>query len=155
LKGADIAKARPVLLIAGDGPLREELRAAAQGLDARFLGYLDDARAVFAAADLIALPSLREGLPLVALGALALGRCLVASAVGELPALLEGGAGVLVPPGDAAALSGALATLENGAVRARIEARALERARLYDVAAMASAYAALYGRALSSPSTSR
>jgi glycosyltransferase involved in cell wall biosynthesis len=79
----------------------------------------------------------------------------VASAVGELPALLEGGAGVLVPPGDAAALSEALATLEDGAVRARIEARALERARLYDVAAMASAYAALYGRALSSPSTSR
>jgi glycosyltransferase involved in cell wall biosynthesis len=155
LEWADIAKARPVLLIAGDGPLREELRAAAQGLDARFLGYLDDARAVFAAADVIALPSLREGLPLVALEALALGRCLVASAVGELPALLEGGAGVLVPPGDAAALSGALATLEDGALRARIEARALERARLYDVAAMASAYSALYGRALSSPSTSR
>jgi glycosyltransferase involved in cell wall biosynthesis len=155
LERADIAKARTVLLVAGDGPLRDELQAAAQGLDARFLGYLDDARAVFAAADVIALPSLREGLPLVALEALALGRCLVASAVGELPALLEGGAGVLVPPGDAAALSGALATLEDGAVRARIEARALERARLYDVAAMASAYAALYGRALSSPSTSR
>jgi glycosyltransferase involved in cell wall biosynthesis len=144
-----------VLLLAGDGPLRDELRASAQGLDARFLGYLDDARAVFAAADVIALPSFREGLPLVALEALALGRCLVASAVGELPVLLEGGAGLLVPPGDAAALSEALATLENGEDRARIEARALERARLYDVAAMASGYAALYGRALSIPSTSR
>jgi len=93
------------LLIAGDGPLREELEQAAVGLDARFLGYLDDAREVYAAADAIALPSLTEGLPLVALEALALGRCIVASAVGELPQLLVDGAGLLVPPGDAGALS--------------------------------------------------
>ena len=140
---------RPVLLIAGDGPLRDELRASARDLDARFLGYLDDARAVFAAADVIALPSLTEGLPLVALEALALGRCLLASAVGELPELLSEGAGMLVPPGDAAALSEALATMENGEVRARIEGRALARAGRYGAAEMASAYAALYGRALS------
>jgi glycosyltransferase involved in cell wall biosynthesis len=146
----------PVLLIAGDGPLNDELRAAARGLDARFLGYLDDARAVFAAADVVALPSLTEGLPLAALEALSLGRCLLASAVGELPELLADGAGALVPPGDAAALSEALATLENGEVRARIEVRAVQRARRYGVAAMASAYASLYGRALSPmPSTSR
>ena len=141
---------RRVLLIAGDGPLREELVAAAQGLEALFLGYLEDARPVFAAADVVAMPSLTEGLPLVALEALALGRCLLASSVGELPELLADGAGVLVPAGDAAALSEALATLENGEVRARIEERALFRARRYDVAAMASAYASLYGRALSS-----
>ena len=140
---------RPVLLIAGDGPLRAELQAAAEGLDARFLGYLEDARQVFAAADVIALPSLTEGLPLVALEALALGRCLLATAVGELPELLAEGAGLLVPPGDAAALSEGLATLENGEVRARIEARALQRAQRYGAAAMASAYAALYARALS------
>ena len=146
---------RPVLLIAGDGPLRDELRAAAHDLDARFLGYLDDARQVFAAADVVALPSLTEGLPLVALEAMALGRCLLASAVGELPELLAGGAGLLAPPGDAAALSEALATLENGEVRARIEGRALQRAQRYGAAAMASAYAALYSRALSPmPSTS-
>lgn len=145
---------RPVLLVAGDGPLRDALRAAAQGIDARFLGYVNEARPVYAAADAIAIPSLREGLPLVALEALALGRCLVASAVGELPVLLEGGAGLLVPAGDPAALSEALATLENGELRARIGARAIERARLYDVAAMVSAYAALYGRALSIPRTS-
>src|SRR5206468_5031993 len=116
------------LLVAGDGPLRNELRAGARGLDAKFLGYLEDARDVFAAADVVALPSLTEGLPLVALEALALGRCVVASAVGELPDLLADGAGVLVPPGDSAALSEALAKLRNGEVRARIQARALERA---------------------------
>ena len=140
---------RPVLLIAGDGPLRDDLRAAARDLDARFLGYLDDTRAVFAAADVVVLPSLTEGLPLVALEALALGRCLLASAVGELPELLSEGAGVLAPPGDAAALSEALATLQDGEVRVRIEERARERAQRYGAVAMASAYAGLYGRALS------
>jgi glycosyltransferase involved in cell wall biosynthesis len=145
-----------VLLVAGDGPLAGELRAAARGLDARFLGFVDDTRPIFAAANAVAMPSLTEGLPLVALEALALGRCLVASAVGELPELLADGAGVLVPPGDAAALSGALATVENGEVRARIEKNALARARLYDVAAMAGSYASLYARVLPAvPSISR
>ena len=145
-----------VLLLAGDGPLRDELRAAAQGLDARFLGFVDDTRPIFAAADVVALPSLTEGLPLVALEAMSLGRCVVASAVGELPELLEGGAGVLVPTGSARALSEALDRVENGEDRAAIEARAIVRARLYGVAAMAGAYASLYGRALSPmPSTSR
>jgi glycosyltransferase involved in cell wall biosynthesis len=137
------------LLVAGDGPLREELTRVAKGLDARFLGYLEDARPVFAAADVIAMPSLTEGLPLTALEALALGRCLLASAVGELPDLLAEGAGVLVPPGDSRALSEALAALQDGAVRAGIEQRARVRAGRYGVAAMASSYGALYDRALS------
>lgn len=149
-------RGRPAtLLIAGDGPLREELARAAAGLDARFLGYLEDAREVFAAADVVALPSITEGLPLVALEALSLGRCVVASAVGELPQLLADGAGLLVPPGDSAALSEALARVETGEVRARMEARALERARSYGAAAMAGAYASLYGRALAGSSSSR
>jgi glycosyltransferase involved in cell wall biosynthesis len=137
------------LLVAGDGPLRAELEKAAEGLDVRFLGYLEDARPVFAAADVIAMPSLTEGLPLTALEALALGRCLVASAVGELPDLLGGGAGVLVPPGDAHALSEALRTLRTAADRAQIERSACERAARYGAATMASSYVELYERALS------
>jgi glycosyltransferase involved in cell wall biosynthesis len=143
------------LLLAGDGPLGHELREAAQGLDVRFLGYLEDAREVFAAADVIAIPSLTEGLPLTALEALALGRCVVASAVGELPELLADGAGVLVPPGNAEALSIALRSARDGASRARIGEKALARARRYGVAAMAGAYASLYGRALRGSSSSR
>ncbi|HEY4769962.1 MAG TPA: glycosyltransferase, partial [Myxococcales bacterium] len=65
------------LLLAGDGPIRADLEDSARELDARFLGYLEDPRDVFAAADVIALPSLTEGLPLTALEALALGRCVV------------------------------------------------------------------------------
>jgi glycosyltransferase involved in cell wall biosynthesis len=144
-----------ILLLAGDGPLREDLLNASRELDTRFLGYQEDARDVFAAADVIALPSLTEGLPLAALEALALGRCVVASAVGELPELLANGAGVLVPPGDPRALSDALWRMRERAMRAAIETRALHRARDYGVAAMAGAYASLYGRALSGSSSSR
>jgi glycosyltransferase involved in cell wall biosynthesis len=140
---------KATLLVAGDGPLRDGLIRAAAGLDARFLGYVDDARPVFAAADVVALPSLTEGLPLTALEALALGRCLVASAVGELPELLDGGAGVLVPPGDSQALAKALSALRDLTVRIAIEERAVARAGLYDAGAMASSYGALYERALS------
>lgn len=146
---------RVTLLVAGDGPLRDGLREAARGLDARFLGYVEDPRSVFAAADVIALPSSTEGLPLVALEALAMGRCVVASAVGELPELLSGGTGVLVPPGDARALAEALRSLESEEARAGFRSKALERVRAYEVAAMAGAYASLYGRALSLSSSSR
>jgi len=146
---------RLTLLVAGDGPLREELEAAAGGLDARFLGYVEDPRSVFAAADLIALPSTTEGLPLVALEAMALGRCVVASAVGELPELLGEGAGVTVPPGDVGALTEALGALRGEEARTGVRTAALLRSRGYEVAAMAGAYASLYRRALSGSSSSR
>jgi glycosyltransferase involved in cell wall biosynthesis len=148
----------PLVLFAGDGPLRAELERKARGLTVRFLGFAEDPRAIYAAADVIALPSLREGLPIVALESLALGACLVASAVGELPEVLSQGAGVLVPPGDAAALAAALAQLRGAEARAGIAERAVQRSRSYDVAAMAGAYASLYARALSlepMPSSSR
>jgi glycosyltransferase involved in cell wall biosynthesis len=104
------------------------------------------------------LPSLTEGLPLTALEELSLGRCLVASAVGELPELLSGAAGVLVAPGDAAALARALEQVRSPEQRAPHVERGLRRVHDYDVAAMASSYAGLYSRALSlepMPSSSR
>jgi glycosyltransferase involved in cell wall biosynthesis len=74
------------------------------------------------------MPSVTEGLPLVALEAMALGRPLVATEVGELPTLLAGGAGVLVPPGNAAALArGIEGVLLDGAHRERIAHRARAR----------------------------
>ena len=62
---------------------------------------------------------------------------------------------MLVPPGDPRALSDALRRLEESGARAGVEARAVERARAYGVAAMAGAYASLYERALSGSSNSR
>ena len=135
-----------VVLVAGDGPLRRALEAEAGGAT-RFLGFVPDVRPVLAAADVLALPSLTEGLPIAVLEALAAAVPVVASAVGSLPDVLGGGAGVLVPPGDAGALRAALLDLRSPerraalgrAGRARVESR-------YAAAAMARSYRELLYR---------
>jgi glycosyltransferase involved in cell wall biosynthesis len=128
------------LLFAGDGPLRPALEAEA-GERARFLGFVDDVDEVLAAADVLALPSRTEGLPMAALEAMAAGVPVVASAVGSLPEVLGGGAGLLVPPGDAGALRAALLRLRDARLRAELAraARARVEAR-YGAAAMARSY---------------
>ncbi len=139
----------PLLLVVGDGPLREGLEQGAQDLRVRWLGYLRDPRTAFAAADALVIPSLTEGMPLVALEAAMLQRPLVATAVGELPEVLRAGAGLLVPPGDAQALADAIERLRDPALRRSIGDAALLRSRDYAVDAMAASYAVLYRRALS------
>ena len=133
----------PAVLFAGDGPLRAELEARAKGLPVQFLGYLENVRQIYAACDAVLLPSLREGLPLTALEACGHGRALIASAVGELPVVLAGGAGVLLPPGDSEALRATLKALDRPALQ-RLAERALLRSRDYGVEAMAGEYARLY-----------
>jgi glycosyltransferase involved in cell wall biosynthesis len=97
-----------VVAVAGDGPLQEELAAA--GPSIRWLGRREDVADLLAAADVVVLPSLWEARSLTAQEALRLGRPLVASAVGSLPALVRDGA-VLVPPQDPAALAAAVRRL--------------------------------------------
>jgi glycosyltransferase involved in cell wall biosynthesis len=62
--------------------------------------------------DVLVHPALRDPFPLALLEGMALARAIVASAVGGIPEmLLDGESGVLVPPGDAAALAGAVVGL--------------------------------------------
>jgi glycosyltransferase involved in cell wall biosynthesis len=61
-----------------------------------------------AAADLVTLPSYREGCPNVVIEALASGRPVVASDVGGIPELMDDSSGRLVPANDASALTIAL-----------------------------------------------
>jgi glycosyltransferase involved in cell wall biosynthesis len=117
---------------AGQGPLEAELRARVEelGLGDRFrlLGYAPDAARLVAGADLFVLASRHEGLPLAVMEALALGVPVVATRVGGLPELVEDGvSGVLVEPGDAAALAAAILTLTDDATRARLAAGATAR----------------------------
>lgn len=93
-----------VLLLAGDGPLSESLQHHARqavGARARFLGPLTDPRSVYAAADLLLLPSHSEGMPAVLLEAGLMGRPTVATAVGAVPDIIEDGhTGFLAPPAE-------------------------------------------------------
>lgn len=81
---AAAARYKPVLLFAGAGPMRETLArlAAERGVTAWFLGPLADVSPVYAACDILALPSKTEGTPGVAIEAGMSGRVVVATDVG-------------------------------------------------------------------------
>lgn len=131
--GRKILKAVPEsrVVVVGDGPQADRMRREARrlGLGERclFLGAREDATALMALFDVFVLPSLWEGLPFVLVEAAALGKPVVATAVDGVPEILEDGrTGLLVPPGDSAALADAVIRL----LRDKDEARRLaERAR--------------------------
>ncbi len=138
------------LLIAGDGELRGALERKVEELDlsdsVRFLGVRNDVPQLLAAADAIVLSSRWEGNPLVVMEAMAAGRPVVATAVGCVPELVPAGAGVLVPPGDAAAFADAIFDLSRDldAARRMGAAAAIFANERFDVAGMASAYSTLF-----------
>jgi glycosyltransferase involved in cell wall biosynthesis len=105
-----------VFALAGEGPERGRLEAEARELGVaervRFLGRRADVPALLAACDVFALPSLFEGSSLALLEAMAARRAVVSTAIGGTDELIEDGvSGLLVPPGDPAALGGALRRL--------------------------------------------
>jgi L-malate glycosyltransferase len=124
--------ARIHAVIAGAGPLRNDLEARAAGLGGVLLiGAIDDPAGFLAGIDAFALPSAYEAAPLVLLEALASGIPAVATAVGGIPEIVgsAGTAAVLVPPCDPDALGAALSQIaaEPG-FRARLAASGRQRA---------------------------
>src|SRR5215208_93868 len=103
-------------LVVGDGPLREELLALAKRIGVekrvRFLGHRTDAQALIGFMEVLVVPSVTEGSPLIVLEAMAAGVPVVASAVGGIPdQIRHDKEGLLVPPGDTGALGEALLNL--------------------------------------------
>jgi glycosyltransferase involved in cell wall biosynthesis len=101
------------LLVVGDGPLAGALRdqAAALGIarHVSFLGFRSDVPRLLDAIDVLALPSLYEGMPLTVIEASAMAKPVVATAVdGTVEVVRDGVTGALVPPADHLALARAL-----------------------------------------------
>jgi glycosyltransferase involved in cell wall biosynthesis len=113
------------LVVAGDGPLRRRIPGA--------LGFVphDELLQLYERAAVVVCPSRREGFGVVCAEAMAHGRPVVATAVGGLRDLVvDGETGVLVPPGDSAALRAALERLlGDPELRRRLGAAARARAR--------------------------
>jgi glycosyltransferase involved in cell wall biosynthesis len=134
----------------GEGREAAVLARAAESVagKVRFVGFRRDMPACLAAADIVALPSLHEGLGVAALEAMASARPVLASRVGGLAeTVVAGETGLLVPPGDAGALAAALQRLvEDAELRVRLGAagRARVLAR-YTSARMAEGTLACYG----------
>ena len=119
LKGFDVlltalreaSFSRPVsVVLAGDGEDRsilEEL-AAQSAVPIQLLGERRDIPRLMQAYDIFVLPSRSEGLPMALLEGMASGLGIVATAVGEMPKVLQDDAGIVVPPNSPDQILGAL-----------------------------------------------
>jgi glycosyltransferase involved in cell wall biosynthesis/SAM-dependent methyltransferase len=151
-----------VLVIAGDGPEEEALRARVERLElasrVRFVSAPHaEIWALYAAAEVVVLPSLREDFPYSILEAMAMGKPVIGSAVGGVPEqIVDGVTGFVVPVSDTAALAGALEALLADPAR-RLDFGRAARARfeeLFKVEAAVDRYRKLYDELLGSASTS-
>jgi glycosyltransferase involved in cell wall biosynthesis len=145
------------LLILGEGALRGELEAQVQGLglQERVLmpGYVSAARDYLRHFSLFAMPSFTEGLPISMLEAMQAAVPIVASAVGGIPGLLQGGAaGALVEPGNAELLRCAISdVMENpDRARERVHLAGKSVAEEYSSSTMAEKYLGIYRSILKS-----
>lgn len=94
------------IVIAGSGPLGDELQAQAERLGiedrVRLLGYRKDVAQLCAMCDIFALPSWQEGLPVALMEAMASGKTVVCSRIRGNTDLLGSDSALLFDPADAA-----------------------------------------------------
>lgn len=145
---SDIARTAPNawLLLAGDGPQRQDLeqRAIRAGVAdrVRLLGARSDPERLYPLFDCFVLPSHTEGLPLALLEAMACERPVIATRVGEVASVLDGLPAEIIPPGDTTKLTDAMRRAlarrpPIPALRQRVVSR-------YSTSTMAGEYAAIY-----------
>jgi glycosyltransferase involved in cell wall biosynthesis len=133
----------------GDGWIKPRVEERAAELEAgawaHFLGTRSDVAALLPLADVVIQPSLADSMPLTVMEAMAIGVPVLATEVGDVPSMLEGRAGIVVPPGDQAALEAALTELlSDPARRAELGAAGEEIAAGRDSAAMVRSYEDLF-----------
>jgi glycosyltransferase involved in cell wall biosynthesis len=149
------ASQAPLLVIFGDGPDMELVKAARERSrikDSVFLpGAVPDAARLLKGLDLFVLPSTKEGMPWVILEASLAGVPILAARVGAVPDMtLDGVSGELVAPGDIAALAAAMRRLMTDAARLNVlKSKADDIAARYSASKMIAATLDLYRDLLS------
>ena len=152
---ARMARADALLVVVGDGPVREatERQAAELGIAdrVRFVGNQKDVAPWLRAFDVFCLPSYaNEGVPQALAQAMACALPVVSTPVGSIEELVaDGRTGLLVPPSDALAIAAAVGGLLDDPARARtLGAAALEHARAHlGEATMIDAMLGVFSRA--------
>jgi colanic acid/amylovoran biosynthesis glycosyltransferase len=153
------------LVLVGDGPLRGEIERLVAEYDlgnrVRMVGWQSNARVreLIQRCRALVLPSFAEGLPVVIMEALALGRPVISTHVAAIPELVQPGiSGWLVPPGSVEALASALREALDAPVE-RLErmgrAGAQRVAERHDAAAEAARLVTLFRQVAAPPSRSR
>ncbi|MEP6998350.1 MAG: TIGR03088 family PEP-CTERM/XrtA system glycosyltransferase [Betaproteobacteria bacterium] len=139
------------LVIVGDGPLLEALRALASSLGVAdltwFVGRTDNVPAMLSAFDVFVLPSLAEGMSNTILEAMASGLPILATTVGGNIEIIEDGrTGRLFKPGDVGALVALLIEYSNNASLRRAHAKAAREVAVerFDLMTMVRKYQAIY-----------
>jgi glycosyltransferase involved in cell wall biosynthesis len=142
-------------VIVGDGPEREELKALINQLGIRrsvsLVGRRNDMPSVYASFDLMILSSHDEGLPMAILEGMASRLPWIATAVGDVPQVIQhGNSGVLVPPGDVDALAAnVIALLGDSPERRRLGDAARRRVEeVFSAERMTATYLDVYRRVL-------
>jgi glycosyltransferase involved in cell wall biosynthesis len=148
--------ARFRILLAGEGELRQELtrQIEEQGVAdvVQVLGFLSDVNGLLQRADLFALPSLDEGMPISLLEAVAARVPALVTAVGDIPKLIrDGETGTVVRPGEPLQLADALLALMADAPRRQRQAdAAYQRLKeAYSATHMYEQYESVYRSVLS------
>ncbi len=143
--------ARLKCFIAGHGSIRGELEREIAKLGCaervKLLGRIDDPHELLWASDALAMPSLKEGLGVAALEAMASALPVIASDVGGLREVVEDErTGIIVPPANPEAIASAIGRLaDSPALRSQMGAAARARAvENYSMATMAARTLALY-----------
>lgn len=113
-----------------DALTEDEVAAATRAGTVEFIGGVDDVRPWVAAADLVVLPSYREGIPRVAMEAAAMGKPVAGYDIRGMREVIDTATGLLTPRGDVAALVTSVSDLLDDADRrAQLGAACAERVR--------------------------
>ena len=124
-------------LLIGEGPLRSELENLSQQLNVSdkiiFTGFRSDIPQILSAIDILVVPSLLEGFPMITLEGMAMAKPIVATRINGIEEQIsDGEEGLLVPPQSTKTLSAAvLELIQNNELASRLGTAARRKVETY------------------------